>query len=270
MKLSISHIAWPPEQEEFYLKRLAGFGCSGLEIAPSRLWPEPLQANKKQRLAFKNQVQAWGLEISALHALLYQRHDLGLFRTLEVEARTIAYIEGLCELAADLGARVLVFGSPKNRRRGDLPLEQALAQATRFFSRIAHRAAAVGVCLCIEPLGPGETDFISTAREGLTLVEMVNHKGFGLHLDAKAVAEEGKDFLAIIRPVLHRLEHFHINDPELVEVNSTGAVDHAALGHTLKNVGYRKYVSIEMRTLPEYPQAIERSLRLAQKAYIDA
>jgi sugar phosphate isomerase/epimerase len=270
MKLSISHIAWPPEQEEFYLKRLAEYGCTGLEIAPSRLWPEPLEAGKRERLALKNRVQVWGLEISALHALLYQRNDLGLFRAPEVEARTIAYLEGLCVLAADLGARVLVFGSPINRRRGELPYDQALARAVRFFSRVAIRAAEVGVRLCIEPLGPGETDFISTAREGLTLVEMVNHQGFGLHLDAKAVAAEGEDFSGTIRPVLHRVEHFHINDPDLVEVNSSGAVDHAALGQTLTNLGYRKYVSIEMRTLPEYPQAIERSLRLARRVYIDA
>ena len=190
MKLSISHIAWPPEKEEFYLRRLKGYGCTGLEIAPNRLWAEPLAASQTERLSFKRRVQACGQEIVALHALLYQRSDLGLFREPEVEARTIAYLQGLCGLAADLGAKVLVFGSPQNRRRGVLAFDEAMAQAARFFFRIACTAAAEGVRLCIEPLGPGETDFISTAREGLALVEMVNHPGFGLHLDAKAVAEE--------------------------------------------------------------------------------
>ena len=270
MKLSISHIAWPPAKEDFYLGRLKGYGCTGLEIAPNRLWPEPLEASHKERLSFKRRVQACGLEIVSLHALLYQRRDLGLFREPEVEARTIAYLQGLCGLAADLGAKVLVFGSPKNRRRGALAYDEAMGRAAGFFGRIARTAAEEGVRLCIEPLGPGETDFISTAREGLALVEMVNHPGFGLHLDAKAVAEEGKDFSEILRPVIHRLEHFHINDPELVEVDSTGEVDHLALGRALRNLGYRQYVSIEMRTLSEYPQAIERSVHLAKRAYIEA
>jgi D-psicose/D-tagatose/L-ribulose 3-epimerase len=270
MKLAISHIAWPPVKEDFYLERLKGYGCTGLEIAPNRLWPEPLEVGQKERLAFKRRVQACGLEIVALHALLYQRNDLGLFREPEVEARTISYLQGLCGLAADLGARVLVFGSPKSRRRGVLAFDEAMAQAGRFFFRIACTAAEEGVRLCIEPLGRGETDFISTAKEGLALVEMVDHPGFGLHLDAKAVAEEGKGFAEILRPVLHRVEHFHINDPELVEVNSTGYVDHLALGRALKKLGYHQYVSIEMRTLPEYPQAIERSVRLAKQAYIEA
>jgi sugar phosphate isomerase/epimerase len=270
MKLSISHIAWPPEQEDFYLRQLDGYGCTGLEIAPNRLWPEPLAASQGERLSFKRRVQACGLEIAALHALLYQRRDLGLFREPEIEVRTIAYLQGLCSLAADLGAKVLVFGSPNTRRRGALAYDEAMARAAQFFYQVACTAAAEGVRLCIEPLGPGETDFISTAKEGLDLVEMVNHPGFGLHLDAKAVADEGKDFAEILRPVLHRLEHFHINDPDLVEVNSTGYVDHLALGRALKNSGYQRYVSIEMRTLPEYAQAIERSLRLAQQAYIEA
>jgi D-psicose/D-tagatose/L-ribulose 3-epimerase len=270
MKLSISHIAWPPEQEEFYLNRLAGYGCTGLEIAPSRLWPEPLAASQRERLSFKHRVQTYGLEISAMHALLYHRNDLGLFRAAAVEASTISYLKRLCVLAADLGAKILVFGSPKNRRRGELPYEAALAHAASFFSQIASTAADEGVRLCIEPLGPRETDFISTAKEGLDLVEMVNHQGFGLHLDAKAVAEEGEDFSKILGSVIHTLDHFHINDPELVEVNSTGAVNHKALGEALENLGYRKYVSIEMRTLPEYPQAIERSLCFAKQAYLVA
>ena len=73
MKLSISHIAWPFEQEAFFLERLKGWGCSGLEIAPNRLWQDPVQASTGERVLFKRLIQRSGLEVSALHALLYNQ-----------------------------------------------------------------------------------------------------------------------------------------------------------------------------------------------------
>ena len=111
--------------------------------------------------------------------------DLGLFREPEVEAATVEYLMRLCKLAGELGARVLVFGSPRNRRRGDIPLHEAMERAALLFLKVAAAAADWGVCFCIEPLRPEETDFISSAQEGFRLVNMINNRGFGLHLMPK-------------------------------------------------------------------------------------
>lgn len=267
MKLSISHIAWPLDQEVFFLKNLKNWGCSGLEIAPNRIWPEPLEASKSKQKQFKSLVHGYGLEISAMHALLYNRNDLGLFRESAIESKTAEYLKGLCALGANLGAKVLVFGSPSNRRRGKIPFRVALERAAAFFAKVAPVAADLGVCLCIEPLTVKETDFIVSTQEGLILVDMVNNIGFGLHLDAKAVAAEAEDFCQILQKVDRQIEHFHINDPGLVEINSTGVVDHQSLAKKLRRLGYSRYVSIEMRTMPDYAEAIKRSLALVREAY---
>ncbi|MBL7129810.1 MAG: sugar phosphate isomerase/epimerase [Candidatus Omnitrophica bacterium] len=269
MKLAISNIAWPSEKEERYLGLIKEWGCSGVEIAPTRIWSDPLKASLEQRRCFVDSIHKHGLEISAMQALLYGRRDLGLFRSADVETETIDYLKGLCKLSAVLGAKVLVFGSPANRKRGDIPLEEAFERAALFFSKVAPVAEKLGVCLCIEPLRPQETDFITTAGEGLRLVELVNNPGFGLHLDAKAVAEEGSDFVSIFKSAIYKLKHFHINDPGLIEVNSTGLVDHISITRALRKVGYRGYVSIEMRTLPDCDDTIKRSVQFSKKTYID-
>lgn len=269
MKLSISNIAWPIQEDEVYLNLIREWGCSGVELAPSKIWPEPVKSSLEQRRSYKSFVRQHGLEIPAIQALLYSRQDLGLLREPEIEKETVKYLKGLCRLAADLGAGVLVFGSPANRKRGDIPLEEAFERAASFFSKVAPAARELGVCVCIEPLRPQETDFICTAMEGARLVEMVNNQGFGLHLDAKAVAGEGGDFLKTFTTVMDKLRHFHINDPELTEVNSTGLVDHIALGGALKTAGYNRYVSIEMRKLADHYSAVARSLRFSKKAYVD-
>lgn len=267
MKLSISNIAWPYSENEVYLKFIKGLGCSAVEIAPSRIWPEPVESTLPERISFANNVRKYGLEISALHALLYNRPDLGIFKSSEIELKTIEYLKKLCQIAKDLGVKTLIFGSPNCRKRGDIAISEAFQRAASFFSEVAGFAANLGVCVCIEPLGKKEADFINTSSDGLRLVSMVNNMGFGLHLDAKAISEEGGDFLDIFKQSLPYLRHFHINDAGLAEINSTETVNHAAIAEALRTVKYNNYVSIEMRMLEDYRNVIYRSVEYAKKIY---
>jgi len=266
MRLAISNIAWPPAETEAILPLVRGAGCSAIEVAPSRIWPEPGEADRSACREFRNLVENHGLSIVSLHSLLYTRPDLGLFRGAAVDDRTVHYLGLLAALAADLDARVLVFGSPRNRTRGSIPFEKALSQAADTFRRAAILAADHGVRFLIEPLTPQETDFIRTAAEGIRLVKLVNHPGFGLHLDAKSVAEEGEKVDHIFSAAVPFLGHFHINDPGLVELGSVAGY-HREMGPALVRAGYAGYRSIEMQTVPEYRRAIVQSIDLAKTFY---
>ena len=269
MKLSISHIAWPASDEDSYLKYIKEWGCEGVEVAPTRLWPNPAEATREQRRNFREKVHGFGLEIVALHALLFQRDDLGLFRDSTTEIKTIEYLKRLCELAKDLGTKVLVVGSPANRRRGNIPFAEALERAVEFFTPIARYAVQLGVCLCIEPLKPEETDFITTVQEGHKLIEMIDSPGFGLHLDAKAVNAQGENFEDILRPVIKCVKHFHINnDAKLSELNTSPEVDHVGLAEALRKLHYNRYVNIEMRTSEDHHQSVRRSIEFARNIYL--
>lgn len=250
------------------MRLLGQMGCSGMEIAPSRIWPEPVNTTVSERKDYRKMVSDHGLEISAMQALLYTRQDLGLFRTASVEWETVEYIKKLCALAHDLGLKVLVFGSPANRKRGEIAMGEALERAAAFFAKIAPVAEGFGLCVCIEPLRPQETDFITSSAEGLKLVDMVGSPGFGLHLDAKALSEEGSDIKALLSKAVGSLRHFHINDPDLVDVNSTGKVDHFAIGGALRECGYDRFVSIEMRQQADHDRSIRSSLKVSRQAYI--
>ena len=269
MKLSISNIAWPQEEEKYFLSRIKEASCSGLEIAASRIWVEPVRSTPDQRRAYKGLINRHGLEISALQALLYTKQDMGLFKGKETEALTMVYLKELCRLAADLGARILVFGSPANRLLNGQSLDDAYEQAARFFYELGAEAERLGVLMCIEPLSTKYTDFINTGLEGVKLVEMVGSPGFGLHLDSAALAEESGDIVDTLKRTIHALRHFHISEPELAEIGMSGKVDHETMGHVLRELGYDGYVSIEMRTQPDYPRAVEVSLNNAKSLYLE-
>ena len=266
MKLAISNIAWPDQDTLEILEMVKKMGCQGIEVALSRIWPEPAEADKRRRLAYLDMIEDCGLSVVSVHSLLYAKSRLGLFKDAVVERETIEYIKKLILLASDLKAGVLVFGSPNSRKRGDIPLDEAFSRAADFFAPIAKFAAEQGRVVVIEPLSREETDFINSSTEGIRLVKMVNSPGLQLHLDAKAIIAQGNDIGSILAEAMPYFKHFHINDPGLAEVGSI-ADYHQTLGAALKKSGYQGFVSIEMREFPDYKAVINRSIEVAKRYY---
>ena len=269
VKLAMSNVAWPQTEENVFLDRIKQEGCSGLEIAASKVWSEPIDIDLQERQAYRASVNKKGLEIQALQAILYSRPDLGLFKDKATVAKTVDYLKKLCHLAADLGARILVYGSPASRMRKGISLESAFERASLIFSIVSAEAEKRGVIMCIEPLSPEHTDFINTAIEGLRLVKMVASSGFGLHLDSAALASEGEEVAQVIKKVLPSISHFHASEPDLGLIGSSGKVNHALFGQLLREHSYEGYVSIEMRLQPDYDFAVSEGLAKARKLYFE-
>ncbi|HBH97606.1 MAG TPA: hypothetical protein DDX89_07480, partial [Candidatus Omnitrophica bacterium] len=246
MKLSVSNIAWDPAELADHLALLRDLGCDGVELAPSCIWPEPVEAEAEERARIKTLIQRTGLDVTGFHSLLYTRPDLQLFKDHASLREMVAYLNRLVHLCADLDGRLLIFGSPRNRVRHGRSVEECLAWAAEAFTEVAEKAGRCGVSLCIEPLGPSETDFIQSSLEGAALVERVGHPNFRLHLDTKALVGSGEDVEAVLAHYGGTLRHFHVSDPGLAPPGSAG-IDHARIGRALCRSGYQGFVSLEMR-----------------------
>ncbi|PKG32892.1 sugar phosphate isomerase/epimerase [Methanoregula sp.] len=269
MKLAVSNIGWPQERTVEILRHLRKMGVTGLELAPTKFWPDPFSAEKGDIENVRSSIETYDLEVVGLHSLFYPFTDIGLFRSSEVTKRTLHYLEKLIGICGELGGKTMVFGSPVNRHRGSLSPESAFTRATAFFSRLAPVAYDRGVCICIEPLGPSETDFIASSSEARRLVEDVNHPGFGLQLDVKSLFDSRENVEDSIAMSLPGLMHVHVNDPGLTVVGSSGTVNHALVARCLERYGYGKYISIEQKTLP-YGDPLENltaSIDFVKKVY---
>ncbi len=250
MKLAISNIAWLREEDGAVAGLMREKGVLGVELAPTAVWADPLAAAGPAADAVRGWWLDRGIGVVALQALLYGRPDLVVFGDDVAQARTLAHLDGMMALAARLGARALVFGSPKNRTRGTLPVGEAMRIATAFFREAGARAAAHGVVLCVEPNPPEyQCDFVNTTAEGIALVEAVNHPGFGLHLDGGALTLNQEPVAAAIASAAPVLRHFHASEPFLQPLG-TGGTDHAACAEALRAAGYDGWVSVEMRAGP--------------------
>ena len=253
MKVAVSNIVWDSTNLGPFLELCAKLNCQGIELAPNKIWPEPLDAPKTELNQLRNNIHANGLSLTGFHALLYTRPDLKLFGSVHSRISTLQYLCELAGICSDMGGKNMILGSPLNRSLMDRPYSECFQMAAEGFSCVAEACATHEVVLCIEPLSPSQTDFISSASEGDRLVQAVNHPNFGLHLDASALREETDSPSSTIAHT-SMPHHFHANDPGLTPPG-TSTDDLPAMLATLRAKNYTGYISIE--TLAHDSPAIE-------------
>ena len=247
---------WPWERVCSFV---AECGYGGLEIAPFTLAERIDQFSFDQRRALAEAASTAGVEIVGLHWLLAKTEGLHLTSPDEtVRARTASYLAELARACRDLGGHVLVFGSPQQRNLlPGVSLKEAMTWAAEVFRSIMPTLQECGVVLCVEPLAPAETNFLTSCAEAWELVQMVDHPHCKLHLDVKAMSAEGTPIPELIRRWAPRAGHFHANDANL-RGPGFGAIDFVPIFEALLDAGYQGWVSVEVFDFQPDPETIAR------------
>lgn len=269
MKLAISNLAWQIEEDEQIHCLLREMHVTGIEIAPTKYWPNPTLASNSEIEEVKSRFEAAGFLIPAAQALLFGHPELTLFEDEGTRNKTFDYLVALSHLCSTLGISTMVFGSPKNRQRYGMLLDLSMQIATDFFFHLAEKISSLNVTFCIEP-NPKEygCDFIVNSSEALSLVRHVDHPNFRLHLDTSAMFLNKEDPARIIPECLPYLQHLHISEPFL-ELIGNGQNSHQSIAKSLHRSGYEGWMSIEMRSglLPSNCDAIHRAIDYTMETY---
>lgn len=268
--LAVSNIAWDPSEDEEIAAVLRAEGCAGVEVAPTKRWPDPGAASAAEAAEYRAWWESRGIRIVALQALLFGRPELQLFGSAESRAAMLEYLEKIVVLGGRLGARALVFGSPKNRLRGGLASEQAEEIAAAFLTELGRRAEDAGVVVCLEANPPAYGgDFVTTTAEAVSLCRRVGSRGIAVNGDLGGITLAGEAVAPAVAEAAPYLAHFHISEPELRETATAGA-DHRAAAGALVEAGYEGWASIEMRAPVGEPAAavVRRAIRAARGFYL--
>jgi len=246
MKLAFSNIAWTPHDDLDVLSLLKKHDITGIEVAPTKVWPNWKGATPAAAECYGSRLRSLGFEVPALQAVLFDRPEARLFDHEGVFS-FVSHLTYVAELAGALGAHAVVLGAPRQRDRGSLTMEEAFNSAAEVLYRLAEVFAARGTCLCIEP-NPRRyaCNFIINASEGAELVRLVNHRGFGLHLDAAAMFLEADEPAHFWSQAGSLVRHFHISEPDLGDFRSP-LVPHRANLAFLTSRNYSGWCSVEMR-----------------------
>jgi sugar phosphate isomerase/epimerase len=227
----------------------AAVGYDALEIAPFTLGPDPRALTPRRIAALRAALRDEGLVCSSLHWLLVTPQGLSITSAdAAVRRTTVGLMAHLCDLAAELGAGVLVHGSPGQRQ---LPTHAGHAAAARrratdCFAAAGEAAARCGVTYCIEPLAARETNFVNTVAEAVAMVEAIGNPALKTMIDTCAAGTQEGDVPALIERWLPsgHIAHVQVNDPNR-RGPGEGEMAFAPVVAALQRGGYDGWVAVE-------------------------
>ncbi|MDO8875687.1 MAG: sugar phosphate isomerase/epimerase family protein [Pseudolabrys sp.] len=195
----------------------AQLGYDGLELSPFTVDAEPHLLPSAKRTALRRAAEDAGIVITGLHYLMRAPAGLSITaRDAAQRARTIGVMRDLCGLAAELGGKVLVHGSPDQRKLEPGFEDEGRKHAIECFAAAADAAASAGVVYCVEPLSRRQTDHINTIAEAVAIVTTIGNPALRTMLDcSSAGATETESIPDAIRRWLPTglIAHVHLNDP---------------------------------------------------------
>lgn len=261
MKLSFSNIAWAAEQDEAVFALMRERGFDGLEIAPTRIFPDsPYNRLDDARQWSRGIRQRYGFAVSSMQSIWFGREER-LFGTEEERAALMDYTKKAIDFAAAIECKNLVFGCPRNRV---IPDGSDASIGIEFFRKIGDYAASKNTVIGMEanPAIYG-TNYVNTTGQALKLIGEVASDGFKLNLDIGAMVCNG-EAADILAGNVSRISHVHISEPRLEPIKPRRI--HKEIKALLQECGYGGFVSIEMRNTGNISD-LERSMRYVGEVF---
>ncbi|MDZ4699356.1 MAG: sugar phosphate isomerase/epimerase family protein [Rhodothermales bacterium] len=225
-------------------------GYTGVEIAPFTLVRESVnELGPAQRQELVRVMGDYGLECVGLHWLLAPPPQGLHFTTPDpvVRAATVQYLADLVDFCADLGGRVLIFGSPNQRNTQGISVAEAKQHFIEGLTRVADHAGAREVKILVETLDSSQTDVVNTMAESVEIVRAVDKPAVGTMFDYHNTLDETETLESLIRTHFDRIEHVQIQEMDGRHLGTGTARDaYVDSFRALRQLGYDKWISLEI------------------------
>lgn len=259
MKFAICNELFENWSLEDIFPLVAEVGYDGVELAPFTLAESVTDIDASRRSEIRRLAETHGLDITGIHWLFIS--PKGLYLNHPDDAIRMPTQQYLCELirfCGDIGGRVMVLGSPK--QRDVLPhqtYEATWDRTISVFEACLPVAEACGVTICMEPLDHEQTNFINTPAEAARMVREIDHPNFRMIVDVRSTLCQGEDIVKAIHEVKNEMAYFHLNDAN-GDGPGFGEVDFAPILGALRETGYTGYGSVEVFDFSPGPETIAR------------
>jgi sugar phosphate isomerase/epimerase len=240
----------------------AGYDYIELSVAGD-LIPEADEAAWAER---RRRIEAMPLVAEAFNSLIRVGKIVGPEADPD---RLRRYVESALQRAAQVGGRLVVFGSGGARNvPPDFDPAHARQQILDFLGYCADSAERTGVTVAIEPLHRGECNLINRVEEGAALAREIGRPGVRNLADTFHMERE-EEPIDVIVDTADVLAHAHTADTNRL-APGTGHYDHVAFFHALRRADYDARVSIECSFPPDFAAQAARSLTHLRAAYAAA
>lgn len=270
MKLAFSTNAYLNFSFAEACRRLAELGYQGVEIMadvphawPANLLPEHKQAIRQQLT--QHQFQISNINAFMMHAVDDQRqkywHPSWIEPDVHYRRIRVEHTKKALSLAKELGAPCITTepGGPLEGR----PWSQCLKLFLEELKPVIEHAERVGVPLLIEP-EPGL--LLETADHYLEFASYIQSPMIGLNFDIGHFFCVRDEPAPTVHKLASHIRHVHLEDIAATRVHhhlipGEGVIDFGSTLQALQNIGYDGWVTIELYTCHENPDAAARTAR---------
>lgn len=241
MNLSISNIGWSEADDKYMYGMIHECGFHGLEIAPTRVFPQGPYDRLGEAYRWKEKLEAgYGFSVPSMQSIWYGRSEK-IFGSIEERSTLIDYTKRAVDFAETIRCETLVFGCPRNR---SIPDDGDMDIAVRFFRELGDYAYEHHTVIAMEATPPiYNTNFLNTTKEAMEFIKKVDSKGFLLNLDTGTMIENDES-ISVFNGNEHLIRHVHISEPGLKLVQKRKL--HRELADMLRSMCYQRFVSIEI------------------------
>lgn len=241
MNLAISNIAWEEKQDKSVYHIMKEYGFSGLEIAPTRIFPEAPYDKLDEAAEWGQKLkEEYNFVVPSMQSIWFGRQE-NLFGSGEERKILLEYTKKAIDFAAAIGCKNLVFGCPRNR---NCPEGADLYTAISFFKEVGDYAVSRGTVIGMEANPPiYNTNYINDTISALELIRQVVSEGFMLNLDVGTMIQNQEKVSELAGQVQY-ISHVHISEPGLKIIEKRNI--HKELKELLIAEHYTGYISVEM------------------------
>ena len=152
-------------------------------------------------------------------------------------------------------------------------LDEGWTQLRRSLVELLDHTEATEVVLLIEPAHSAESTLILTVDDGLRMIEEVGSERLGILLDTGHANVNGENLAEVISSLKDVPLHIHIDDnngdSDAHLIPGEGNIDFKPFAKTLKEIGYRGFVSAELgfQYTSDPDQAVEKAYAVLREMF---
>ncbi|MBD1157262.1 sugar phosphate isomerase/epimerase [Pelagibacterales bacterium SAG-MED20] len=264
MKLLISNIAWKNNENAKIVKLLNKKKIELLEFAPDILLSKDY--SRKNLIFTKKSWSIKNIKLYSMQSVLYEVNNAFLYGNNQQRKNFVQEILKKIDIAKTLGTKVIIFGSPKNRKTFKKSKYVLDKIGLKIFKRIAAYANKKKIIFCLEA-NPKiyRADYLNNTSDVISIVKKINNKYLKINLDLSTIIYNRENIKKIIKENISLIGHAQISAPYLQNILKYKKKI-KELVKILKLNNYKKNISIEMtRPKKNSHKQIEKSIDYVKK-----
>tara|TARA_Y100000816_G_scaffold276063_1_gene244872 strand:- start:275 stop:1078 length:804 start_codon:yes stop_codon:yes gene_type:complete len=244
MQLLISNLAWKKNELENVLKFLKKKKIKNLEFSLHNLFKH--QPKLKKIKEIKDFWNSKSIKFYSMQSILYKVNDAYIFGNSRQQNIFYSEVINKIKIAHYLNAKIIIFGSPKNKKIFNRSQKECNDLMIKFLKKISPICEKYKITLCLES-NPKiyKTEFLTKTNEAINLIKKIKSKYIKLNLDLGTIISNKENLNDIVKQNIKIIGHVQISSPFLKNL-SKYKIKIKKLVKCLKNKNYKKKISIEM------------------------